>query len=187
MSRFQHIIATVLQEAADTLHAVDETRLVELRQALTDAPRIFVAGRGRSGLQMRAFAMRLMHLGLPVHIVDEVTTPAIESGDLLLIGSGSGQTESLVRFAQTASKIGADVALITATASSPIAAVADIIVRLPAPTPKASESDLSTSIQPMGSRFEASVGILSDALILLLMDDFETSAEQMFARHANLE
>lgn len=136
---------------------------------------------------MRAFAMRLMHLGLPVHIVDEITTPAIECGDLLLIGSGSGQTESLVRFAQTAKKIGAGVALITATASSPIGELAGIIVRLAAPTPKASDSDLSASIQPMGSRFEASLGALSDVLILLLMDDLNASAEQMFTRHANLE
>lgn len=38
----------------------------------------------------------------------------------------------------------------------------------------------------MGSRFEASLGLLYDALILLLMDRLVISAQEMFARHANL-
>ncbi len=187
MSDYHTIIDTMLAEAADTLHAVDAAELTALRRALRDAPRVFTAGRGRSGLHMRAFAMRLMHLGMAVHVVDEVTTPAIRAGDLLVIGSGSGRTASPVRYARTAKDVGARVALITAAESSPLGDVADVAVHLAAPTPKIAGSDLSTSIQPMGSRFEMSLGILLDALVLLLMDDLDADAGEMFARHANLE
>ena len=48
---------------------------------------------------MRGFAMRLMHLGLQVYVVDDVTTPAIKTEDLLIIGSASGNTKSLVQYA----------------------------------------------------------------------------------------
>lgn len=184
---FRHIVDTMLAEAAETLHAVDPAELAALRRALVDAPRIFAAGKGRSGLHMRAFAMRLVHLGLAAHVVDEVTTPAIAAGDLLLVGSGSGRTASPVRYAQTAKGVGARVALITAAESSPLGDATDVTVHLAAPTPKIAGSDLSASIQPMGSRFEMSLGVLLDALVLLLMDDLGATADAMFARHANLE
>ena len=51
-------------------------------------------------------AMRLMHLGLTVHIAGDTTTPAITSGDLLLVASGSGTTSGVVKSAETARKPG---------------------------------------------------------------------------------
>ena len=42
-------------------------------------------------------AMRLMHLGLTVHVVGETTAPAIRSNDLLLAASGSGTTAGVER------------------------------------------------------------------------------------------
>ena len=57
---------------------------------LQNARRIFVVGAGRSGLALRMSAMRLMHLGFDVHVVGEVTAPAISKGDVLLAASGSG-------------------------------------------------------------------------------------------------
>lgn len=187
MSEFQRIVTEMLEEVSETLAAVDETALKELQQVLIGKRRIFVAGRGRSGLQMRAFAMRLMHLGLEVHVVDEITTPAIEKEDVLLIGSGSGRTESLVQFAQAAKEVGAEVALVTGTPKSPIGQESDLNIHLPAPTPKSEGSGRSSSVQPLGSRFELSLGVFLDGLVLLLMEKLGVSAEEMFVRHVNLE
>ncbi len=80
---------------------------------IKSANRIFLAGAGRSGFMVKAFAMRLMHMGLKAHLVGETTTPGIEKGDLLIIGSGSGETASLAVMAQKAKKIGVDIALVT--------------------------------------------------------------------------
>ena len=60
---------------------------------IEDPPKKFTIGRGRLRLVMDMFAIRLMHLGLNVHAIGEPTTPAMRSGDLLVIGSGSGKTE----------------------------------------------------------------------------------------------
>jgi len=85
----------ILQELSRTVSDVDPSSLERLARTLLDAKRIFVAGSGRSGLMMRAFAMRLMHMGFPVFIVGDTTTPAIGKEDLLVIGSGSGETGAL--------------------------------------------------------------------------------------------
>lgn len=53
--------------------------------------------------------MRLMHLGLTVHIVGETTTPAIGPGDVLLVASGSGTTGGIIRGADSALGAGATV------------------------------------------------------------------------------
>jgi 6-phospho-3-hexuloisomerase len=67
----------VLGELGDVLREVDESAVSALQEKLAAARRVFVAGAGRSGLMMRAFAMRLMHLGLAVHVVGDATTPSL--------------------------------------------------------------------------------------------------------------
>jgi 6-phospho-3-hexuloisomerase len=179
--------ATVLRELAIALGAVDEGGVNALREAIRGAPRVFVAGKGRSGLQARAFAMRLMQLGMTAFVVDDVTTPGLRADDLLLIASGSGRTPSLVAYAERAKKMGARVALVTIQTVSPIAQAADVIVCIPAPSPKLETPLAAVSILPMGSLFEQALGILFEILIAQLMGEMEITTAEMFERHANLE
>jgi len=158
-----------------------------LVRAVSAAPRVFVAGAGRSGLVAQSFAMRLMHLGKSVHVIGDATTPGIGPGDLLVVGSGSGSTPSLVTAAGNARSLGARIALLTIRADSPIARLADIVLTIPAPTPKIEVGTDFASGQPMGSLFEQALFLTFDALILMLMDLEGISGEDMFTRHANLE
>ena len=187
MTIYAKLIGTVLSEVECALRSVDPGEVVALTEEIRRARRIFAAGAGRSGLCLRAFAMRLMHLGLPVHVVGDATTPGLGETDLLLIGSGSGRTASLVEHAARAKSLKARVALITTASASPLGGHADRIVRVAAPTPKRDDSDGALSIQPMGSLFEQALSLLLDVVVLQLMADLNVSAEQMFQRHANLE
>jgi 6-phospho-3-hexuloisomerase len=180
----------VLGEIGGVLANVDEAGLRALEEQIGGARRIFVAGAGRTGLMMRAFAMRLMHLGLQVHVVGDATTPSIQAGDLLVVGSGSGETESLRGMAQRARQAGAALALVTIVSSSTIGGLADTVIRLDAPSPKAAQvpgTATRSSIQPMASLFEQALLLLLDTLVLRLAVARGASPEQMFARHANLE
>lgn len=177
----------ILAELQTTLSQISGEPASRLVEAITIAPRIFVAGAGRSGLAMKGFAMRLMHLGFQVYMVGETITPGISGGDLLLIGSGSGSTGSLVVMANRARTSGARIALISTLAESPIGQVADIVLTIPASTPKAGNSPNSQSIQPLASLFEQSLSLILDALILVLMSKINVNSEAMFSRHANLE
>ena len=189
MREYSELIGSILEELGKVLRSVDQECVNNLRRDIIQARRIFVAGRGRSGLQMQSFAMRLMQLDLDVHVVGDVTAPAIGAGDLLIIGSGSGKTASLIDYAQRARDLNAQVALITIAQESPIAALADSIIRIKATSPKLRDDQAATnpSIQPMGSLFEQTLVILLDTVVIQLMIDLNIDSSMMFARHANLE
>jgi len=181
------IYAAITAEINRCLHGIDSSVIERILHEIETAPRVFVAGMGRSALAMRGFTMRLMHLGKIAYWVGETTTPGIASGDLLIVGSGSGRTESLVAMTGKAKKIGARLALLTIDPISPIAQLADCVVQIPASSPKIEGATVNTSIQPMGSLFEQCLFIACDACIVQLMQRADVDANQMFARHANLE
>lgn len=180
-------IESIAKEVSDCLAKVSRDEVEHAVTLLDGATRVFVAGAGRSALGVRGFGMRLMHLGLTTYVVGETTTPGIGSGDVLVIGSGSGRTASLLSSAKKARALGASLLLVTIDPSSPIGQLADFVIRVPAPSPKASGGGESSSVQPMGSLFEQSLFILLDALIVMLMEKREINAADMFGRHANLE
>lgn len=176
----------IMKELEKTLTGIDDQSCEELIDHIINARRIFVAGMGRSRLMLQAFAMRLMHLGLTVYVVGEIVTPAIGTGDLLMIGSGSGETESLVFAAQKAQPLGASIALVTIFPDSSIGRIADVMLKIKAPTSKL-DTEYS-SIQPGASCFEQSMLLVLDAFVLKIADRLALNAnESLKLRHANLE
>ena len=152
---------------------------------LTTAKRVFVLGSGRSGLALRMLAMRLMHLGLHVHIVGDVTTPAIRAGDLLVAASGSGTTAGVIRSATTAANANAQIIAVTTAASSPLASLADVAIVIPAAQKQ--DHGATRSRQYSGSLFEQALLLLSDAMFHTMWKNSGASAEELWPRHANLE
>jgi 6-phospho-3-hexuloisomerase len=186
--RLLQVIEQVAQEVNACVRRVRVDDLAPAAVLVEEAPRIFVAGAGRSGLCMRSFAMRLMHLGKRVHMVGATTTPGIAAGDLMIVGSGSGRTASLLVMTERARRQEAQILLFTAHEESPLAAMADHRIIIPAPTHKGSAGEPSpSSIQPMGALFEQALLIVSDGLVMELMRRMEVDVAQMSERHANLE
>lgn len=181
------LFEAILADLSRTLRQVDPAQLAHLQTAILRADRIFIAGKGRTGLQMKAFAMRLMHLGLTVYVVDDVTTPSIAAADLLLVGSSSGHTASLLRHVATAQAIGASISTVTGNLESPIAAAATTRVHIPASNFKAGANRGEDSVLVMGSLFEHCLGLLCDLLIIRLKHALQVDESAMNARHANLE
>ncbi len=184
---FQQAYRTILDELNDALSKVDPERVLKLIEAIESAKRIFVVGAGRSGLMVRTFAMRLMQMGLESYVAGETTTPPISAGDLLIVGSASGETGGPVSVARIAKSPKGKLVAITVCAASTLGKLADLVVTIPAPTPKARRSQPATSVQPMGSLFEQSLLALLDASILILMEKRRLTSDQMFQKHAVLE
>lgn len=153
--------------------------------AISDADRVFVLGAGRSGIALNMTAMRLMHLGLTVHVVGDVTTPAIRAGDLLLVASGSGTTAGILRAAETAHSLGAAIVALTTDAQSPLAGLATVTVVIPA----AQKLDRAgtASAQYAGGLFEQAVVTVGDALFHDLWHASGRSADELWPTHSNLE
>ena len=186
--RADSMVEQILAEVTICTRQVSVENLAQAVALIALSSRIFVAGAGRSGLCMQALGMRLMHLGKNVYVVGETTTPGIAAKNLLILGSGSGRTASLLAMARQARSHDAKVLLFTTDATSPMAELADQLVVIPAPSSGTNERERDhSSIQPMGTLFEQSLLIVCDSLILELMRQIGVNAAQMFERHANLE
>jgi len=186
------VLHEVTLEVTECLKKIEPTTLAQAATIIAETERIFLAGAGRSRLSISGFAMRLMHLGKKAWLIGEVSTPAIKEGDLLVIGSGSGETNGLILMAQKAKKIGAKILLITREVDSTIGQMADFEARIPALSLKAFNSDGAHSVvQPGGSLFEQCLLILSDMLILIIMrtnpEKYDLRKDGVFLLHANLE
>jgi 6-phospho-3-hexuloisomerase len=150
-----------------------------LIDALMSTRRIYAAGQGRSGLAAAAFAVRLGHLGLEVHVAGEATCPPIGDGDLLVAVSASGRTAITLHQLDRARAAGAAVAAISATAVSPLMQRATLSVHLPV--------GAIGSSQHAGSLFEQAVLVFGDAVSKLLQRELALEDAQMAARHDNLQ
>ncbi len=177
----------ILEEIKDTLARIPDKKSDELIELISSSKRLFIAGAGRTGLMMKAFAIRLMQMGIKAHVVGETTTPAIKASDMLFIGSGSGETESLIVMAGKAKEIGAKIALVSMSVDSTLGKIVDTVVEIPAKGSKSDINSLSDSAQPMCNLFEQSLLIYLDFLSMSLMDYKKIDRKILYENHANLE
>ncbi len=172
----------IIEKISGILEATDNSYDVKLTQLLDSANRIFIAGAGRSKLVGNFFAMRLVHGGYDVSVVGEIVTPSIKNGDLLIIISGSGETEQLIAFTKSAQKVGAKIVLISAKNESTIGDMADAVFQI-----GRSEQYGKVLGMPMGTVFELSTLLFLEATISHVIHDKGIAEEVMRERHANLE
>lgn len=172
----------IVNKIHSILSATDDGHAKRLTRMLDSARRIFVSGAGRSGLICKFFAMRLMHSGYDVSVVGEIVTPSIKRGDLLIVISGSGETEQLVAFTKRAREVGADIVLITAKAGSTIGEMADGVFQV-------GQAEQYGKVQgmPMGTVFELSTLFFLESLVSHIIHEKGIAEEEMRSRHANLE
>ena len=185
----------IAEQVLDVLGALNGEQVESFVQSLLDAKRIFVIGAGRSGLVARAFAMRMMHLGLDTHVVGETITPSLREGDLLVAVSGSGETSLTVSAAEIAKKIGAKIVAVTSYPKSSLAKISDHMVILPGRTKTESTPDFlrrellgeHPSSAPLGTTFEITALVFFDGVIAGLMAALGEKEEDLRARHATIE
>lgn len=172
----------IMNKIGGVLKATDSNLDKKLTRMLEGARRIFVAGAGRSGLVARFFSMRLMHGGYNAYVVGEIVTPSIQRGDLLIVISGSGETETMIAYVKRAKELGASIALITTKNSSTIGDMADIVMQI-----GNAEQYKRVVGMPMGTTFELSTLLFLEATVAHIIHEKKIPEEQMRTRHANLE
>ena len=184
-------MAEHLENVANKL---DKDSVRQMLEDIMGANRIFVMGAGRSGLVGRAFAMRLMHLGLTSHVVGESTTPAVSKDDVVIAISGSGQTRSIANLGRVAKEIGAKLVTITSNKESVLGEISDTTIVLPG----RSKDDAGGYVErhmrgeysyltPLGTSFETSSSVFLDAVIAELIFITGASEEDLKSRHTNIE
>ncbi len=180
--RFSEISHAVLSDVTRCVGSVDPAAVEAMVDALAAKRRAFLIGAGRSGCVLEAMSIRLRHLGIETHIVGTAGCPPIQSGDLVLVGSGSGTTPVPLEQTIGARDIGADVIVITAAPASPIAKLARVVVHIPAPVaPK------DGTPHTLRSLFEECLLLVCDCACRMLQDRLGLTTDDMQSRHSMRE
>lgn len=188
-------IAEIVGNIEELSDSLDEDTITQMIDLITTADNVFVLGLGRSGLVAKAFAMRLMHLGIGVYVVGETITPAIYENDCLLAISGSGETSSVINTAIITEKRGAKIIAVTSYTDSSLAEMADLVVEVKGRTKIDSEQDYDIrqmngkhqSLAPLGTLFEVTSLIFLDGFIAQLMAKMQKTEDDMKLKHNVLE
>ena len=184
MSDYKELAKIVVEENQKVLLDLDDREVEMLLDAIADAKCIQVFGMGRMKCAVRAFVMRLMHMGLDAHVVYDTTCPNLGPGDLLIANAACTTIGYTVM--QFAKKTGAKVSAITANPNSKAAALCDFTVNLKGQVHGGRDYEIA-SVQPMAALFEQAIFLFEDIIIQLLMKKLEITKEQMAKRHTNLD
>lgn len=187
MSEDLNLFRLALDELGDVFTRVDDSAVDAACAMIAGAKTVGVYGCGREALQIKGFAMRLFHLGIPVAVVGDMTMPPLGPGDVFLVSSGPGETSTVLTLMKVARDAGAKNLLITAQAESGAAKLADFTLLIPAQTMANDQGARKTSVLPMGSVFEGALFVLFEVMVLKLKAMLDVSPEAMRARHTNME
>jgi 6-phospho-3-hexuloisomerase len=168
------------------LNSISETQVEELIAQIKKAKRVFFVGVGRVLLSLEAIAKRFAHLGIDTVVVGQITEPAITSEDLLIVGSGSGESLFPLSIARKAKNFNATIAHIGSNPNSSMKEVTDVFVRIPVQSKLNLPEEIS-SVQPMTSLFEQSLLLLGDAIALMIVEEENIDMPSLWQYHANLE
>ncbi|CNI10142.1 3-hexulose-6-phosphate isomerase [Yersinia frederiksenii] len=176
----------IVSELDKTLNSISPDSIMALVDKIEKADKVFFVGVGRVLLSLEAIAKRLAHLGVKTYVVGQITEPAITADDLLIVGSGSGESMFPLGIAKKAKSFNATVAHIGSNPNSSMGAFSDIFIRIPVQTKLNLPGEIP-SIQPMTSLFEQSLLILGDTIALMMVEEKKIELHSLWKLHANLE
>lgn len=185
-SNYKNAVHLILNECGDILDRVDPEQTEAFIDLLLSSRRVFFIGVGRVMLSLEAMAKRFAHIGIETHVVGDINEPAMGKEDLLIVGSGSGESVIPVAIAKRAKELGGKIVHIGANPTGTIAQLADLQVRIPAST-KLHLPDEYISAQPMTSLFEQCLFVYGDAVAALIIEKKGLDVSALWDTHANLE
>lgn len=179
-------IKRILNEINQVFENVNEDEVRVLIREILNAEKVVTIGAGRVGLVAKAFAMRLMHLGMKAYTLGDSNLTKIGKKDLLIVCSGSGETQTIYDLTKISKKKNIKIALITGNNDSRIGRIANYKVLITAPT-KLKKTNIVKSIQPMTTLMEQCLYIFFDGLILEIMKKLNINSDKMKNNHSILE
>ncbi len=184
--KYSEVKSVILTEIDVALEQIDEKQLEMFIDDILSARKVFVIGVGRVMLSLEAFAKRLCHLGIEAHCVGDITEPAIDEKDLLIVGSGSGCSIIPVAICKKAKEFNCKIVHIGSNPHGDVDKYAEYMIRIPVRTRLNLEDEIESK-QPMTSLFEQTLMILGDILAMMIIEKRNIELENLWIYHANLE
>ena len=186
MMLYKEAMKQVLDECYIALSKINEDDIYKFIDILLNAEKVFFVGVGRVKLSLEAFAKRMFHLGIDSHIVGDINEPFMTNRDILIVGSGSGESLIPVTIANKAKQLGGKIIHIGSNRNSSLKNITDLMIRIPVRT-KLYLKDEIESKQPMSSLFEQSILLFADIVAYLIIEEKNIDLKKLWNNHANLE
>lgn len=181
----------ILNEIKQVLDSVNEEEVDDLVELIMSSDKIVGYGAGRMGLSLKAFMMRLNHLGIDAYYLGDTYIPPLTEHDLVMVSSGSGETSMVKKFVEEVKrKTGAYIAAVVGNEYSSISGMANhaVVFKPCNGGLNSADSDLKiNSIQLMSTLNEQATYILFDIIAKKLADKMDMDTEKTKRYHFNVE
>lgn len=139
--------------------------------------KIICIGAGRMGYSMKAFSMRLTHLGFNAYFIGETNVPRADHNTVVIISTSSGETKTNLLYANQSKQAGSLLLVLTQNENSSVGSLADHCL----------EFKCTNTVQPMKSLAEQYTFVLFDHIINRLMQIHGIKTNTLESTHSILE
>lgn len=151
----------------ETSQKLDINQLKKIVKLIKISSRVYIFGIGSSGYTAQEMSQRMLRMGISTFPMTEssimyMTSSIMDSNDLILAISSTGNTTEIVNAAKLGKKRGAMVVAITGIEDSPLAKLSDIVVAV-------RNTDFINDARFINSQFSIMYAI--DVITTMLLDD----------------
>lgn len=186
------LVEKIQSEIRDVLSSIDEQKLIGFVNILSQ-PNVKVLGysAGRMGFGLKAFMMRLNHLGINAYWFGDNYIPPMGKDDIFICCSNSGTTKSVANIMDIfKAKANGKVIAFVGNENSKMGKEADITIKFKTCNGGLNSADDPSkinSIQPMTTLTEQSMFILFDLITIMLIDKLQINLNDTKQFHSNIE
>jgi 6-phospho-3-hexuloisomerase len=189
---YAQLCKKVQNEIDEVLSSIDDVKLNEFVDILTKKNiKILGYSAGRMGFGLKAFLMRLNHLGIPAYWYGDNYVPPMNENDIFICCSNSGTTASVYTIAEIfKNKAKGCIVSFVGNEASKIAQLSDIAIKFKTCNGGLNSADDATkinSIQPMTTLTEQSMFILFDVITMMIIDKLNIDIKETKIHHSNIE
>lgn len=193
MNTYNAIKSKVLAEIDAVLSSIDESQLNKVVDTILANKNVKVLGyaAGRMGSGLKAFVMRLNHLGINASFFGDNYVPPMNSNDVFICCSNSGTTKSVVNILEIfKAKAGGKVISFVGNDESKMAELSDVVVKFKTCNGGLNSADDPSkinSIQPMTTLTEQAMFVLFDLIVMMIIDKEGIDIKDTKQYHSNIE
>lgn len=189
---YKDLVSSIQDEIKEVLESVNEDKLNDF-VTLLSKPNVKVLGysAGRMGFGLKAFMMRLNHLGINAHWFGDNYVPPMGKDDVFICCSNSGTTKSVANIMDIfRAKANGKVVAFVGNEDSKMGKEADLTIKFKTCNGGLNSADDPSkinSIQPMTTLTEQAMFILFDIVALMFINRLHIDLNETKQFHSNIE
>jgi len=181
------VIEKIREHTMKVAENIDEKQVNGIIEELAKPRSIFILGSGRSKLMGEAFAMRLAQLELNVHVIGDSTTIAPKEGDIIIVISSSGDTDTIIKEVKRLKEKGTKIIGITANKKSKLKQLSDFKIYVETGEYRDYKKEIKKgredNLTPLGTLYEDTSLLILDGLIAKLMKKLKKTEKDLAEAH----